>query len=174
MAGLWRPRFSASGAETSVAIMVRVQRRLPCPTLVRFGVAPGTDAQGRCDGAGSEEIGCSPSVVPTVPKGFSCIGSSKAPISLVKLRSGGLGHRKREDSRAAVARLSSWRFWLMAHTPPFGAATRYWDHAAELWQSLHHPAANRTVPSVIVRSGGAALPGPAIDTAAPVPAVVAV
>ena len=59
MAGLWRPRplrperrsrrQFGSGAARDVVLHA-----------VRYGVAPGADAQGRCDGAGSKEIGLKP------------------------------------------------------------------------------------------------------------------
>ena len=42
----------------------------PCSASVRRGVAPAADAQGRCDGVGSEEIGSKPFGQPTWPEGF--------------------------------------------------------------------------------------------------------
>ena len=52
------------------------------------------DAQGRCDGAGSEEIGCIGPPTFLIGRGRACLfGQSKqnSPIPLVKLPSGGLG-----------------------------------------------------------------------------------
>lgn len=110
------------------------------------------------------------------PKGFLAFAFQNTPISLVKLRSGGLGHIKREDSRAGFARLSLLGFWLMVGIRPFFAPTRCLDHAAEFSQLPHrsHPAAKRIVPTAVVRSAGAVSPGPTIGNASPMPGAVAV
>jgi hypothetical protein len=63
---------SASGAEASVHYRFGHGAAGPPPT--RCGVAPVADAQGRCDGVGSEEIGSKPFGHCLWPKGFLYAG----------------------------------------------------------------------------------------------------
>ena len=64
------------------------------------------DAQGRCDGAGSEEIGSTRPPAPDRRRGFVVFGFL-APISLVESRSEGLGHSNAKIARRAFQILRS-------------------------------------------------------------------
>lgn len=142
--------------------------RQPRPWFVRFGVAPGADAQGRCDGVGSGEIGSTPSVTSWRWRAFSPLpptcqntNSHDCPISLVKLPSIGLGHNKREVGWAVFARPSFFRLFLNGQ--PFSLAVQIEcsGRAAASCQSsarLHSPA-GRTAGFVALRSVSATSPG---------------
>ncbi len=173
VAVLLETEVSASGVETSVAVS---------------GSGPATAGPHACPFRGRAWNGCprpmrrswlrrnrlKPFGDPMGAEGLSCLGAlSPHFFGEASERRPWAYKTRRQPGRFCPAFLME--CWLMARTRPFAAAPRCPAHASAVWEPPlgFRSAADRTVPSVVARSAGAASPGPAIDNAAPTPAVVA-
>ena len=96
------------------------------------------------------------------------------PISLVKLRSGGLGHIKTRRWPGWFCPAFLIGFWLTSRPDLSSVPTQCSGHAVGLvaLPARFRASADRTVPFAIVRSGGAALQDLRTGSAAPMPGAV--